>query len=76
MSGARLFNEVNIEFNDFGVGKTNALAKDGKKPVKGYNLFSIQEIVEMSGSNWTEALDTGAIILFTTKFNCNLDKAF
>lgn len=70
-----VFFKVNIEFNEFGVGKTNALAKDGKKPVKGYNLFSIQEIVEMSGSNWTEALDTGAIILFTTKFSCNLDKA-
>jgi len=69
-----IFFKVNIEFPEFGVSKTNALAKDGKKPIKGYNLFTLREIVEMAGANWTQAADTGAIIQFTTTFDCNLDK--
>jgi len=71
-----IFFKVNIRFPDFDIDKTNAEDQDGNGvPKDGYNLFTLNEILEMAGQKLSAGSKKGAIILFTTKFECNLDKS-
>jgi len=70
-----VFFKVNLRFPEFDTDKSNALDKYGSAPTEGYNLFTIDEILEMAGDNLEDVKKKGAILLFSSKFTCNLDKS-
>lgn len=76
-----LFIKVNGRFQQFEYDFTNALDKNGTHlPILGYNLFSVDDILQMAGSEFDDGTKTsvrnkGGIFLFTTSVDCNLDRA-
>ena len=60
--------------------RSNTIARNGNKsPVYGYNLFRMNDIIdeatEGSVTNVSEVATSGAIILMTSEWNCNLDES-
>jgi len=69
----QVFFKVNLRFTEFESDKSNALDKYGTQPTSGYNLFTVDEILEMADTTIADVQDKGAILLFSTKFSCNMD---
>lgn len=71
-----VFVKVNGRFQKWEKDFTNAEDKeDSGAPVMGYNLFTAEDIINRAGYAWDDIVEKGGIVLFTTKYNCDLDKS-
>ena len=73
-----VFVKNDISFDRFGVDRGNTYDIDGTgSPVFGYNLFTMDDIVSNATngeiSSVDEVAESGAIILISSVWNCNLD---
>jgi len=66
----KVFVKANVYFPNFGVERTNV---DGKT-VDGLNLFSVAYILEQSGYNYSQVANTGAVILISINYDCDLNR--
>jgi len=74
-----IFVEVDVSFDQFNVQRTNTYDVLGNgRPLDGYNLFTLNEMLQMATggaiSDYTEVASTGAILLVSSVWNCDLDK--
>jgi len=73
-----VFVKIDIEFPAFDVSRTNTIDRDNSNaPIIGYNLFTIDQILGNATNgnltNYKSIAQTGAIILMTSSWNCDLD---
>jgi hypothetical protein len=74
-----VFVKADVRFPDFRISRTNTLDKnDDGKPIMGYNLFTVNEILQEATKGGikdvSEIADDGAIIMMRSQWNCNFDK--
>ena len=75
-----MFVKVAINFEEFDVFRDNQYdIKGTKHPVFGYNLFRIDDILSNATdgkiTSYKQIAKTGAVILMSSVWNCNLDHA-
>lgn len=73
-----VFVKIDIIFPNFGVSRSNAIDIDGTgKPVIGYNLFTIDQLLGNATngeiSSYESIATSGAILLMISNWDCNLD---
>jgi hypothetical protein len=59
----------NVEFQAFGVVTTNLSPKDNPTPP----IYSIAEMLDSAGLAYTDVQQSGAVIVLSSKWKCNLD---
>jgi len=70
-----VFLKVNARFKRFGVLLSNSVTHDlsDSSLTKGYNLFTVEDILRQAKTNVSSIARKGAIILCTITYDCNLD---
>jgi len=67
-----VFIRVTVRFTKYGVIRDNA---NGTKLTPGYNLFTLEEMVEKTGNLFSEFNAMGGVIIVQVKWDCNFDKS-
>jgi len=70
-----IFLKVNVYFDEYSESYANTEDKNGDGSlIEGYNLWTAGEMLNNAGFEWSDIIDKGAIVLVTTKYDCDLDK--
>jgi len=69
-----VFAKINVQFPKYNIGVSNTNGTKGQT-TKGFNLWTIADMLQMAGTSFNEIKANGAILLVTAHFECNFDRS-